>query len=196
MIQVGEDGEWESIEFGGYHALAIKNNGTLWAWGKNTDGQLGIGNTTDHFTPVQVGSDSDWQMISAGKWHSLAVKNDGSLWAWGWNLSGQLGNGTYDDSLFPIQVECPTISTRDLALPRDHFKVFPNPANDHIILQSAYPNPPDLKFEVRNTLGETIIGPQKLTDDQWIETGHWAQGMYLIYLTGEEGRISLPLVKM
>jgi len=105
--QVGTDRDWESASAGGGnndagndlainggHTVAIKNDGTLWAWGSNAYGQLGLGTIEDQSTPVKVNNDTDWKRVSAGKLHTFAWKADGSLWGWGANLNGQLGNGS------------------------------------------------------------------------------------------------------
>jgi len=77
------------------HSLLILSDGSLWAWGDNSSGQLGISTTGGTVnTPVQVGTDTDWVDIAAGYKFSLGLKSDGSLWAWGDNISGQLGDGT------------------------------------------------------------------------------------------------------
>ena len=101
----------------GHHSLALKTDGTLWAWGTNNDGQLGIGTAFDNKnTPVQVkgpggsGFLTGVTAISAHSRHSLALKNDGTVWGWGWNLYSQLGN---DESLSiyhrytPVQTKGP-----------------------------------------------------------------------------------------
>jgi alpha-tubulin suppressor-like RCC1 family protein len=74
--------------------LALKADGTLWAWGGNGVGQLGDGTTTDRFTLVQVGTDTHWASVSASGSHTMALKTDGTLWGWGWNDLGQLGDGS------------------------------------------------------------------------------------------------------
>ena len=63
--------------------MALKAEGTLWAWGSNGSGQLGDGTLTDRPLAVRVGTDSDWATVSAGAAHTLAIKKDGSLWGWG-----------------------------------------------------------------------------------------------------------------
>jgi len=103
----------QAVAAGGYHSLALKTDGTVWAWGRNNGGQLGDGTTTDRLTPVQVvgpgGSDwlTDVQAVAAGVGHSLALKTDGTVWAWGWNEFGQLGDGTTTNSSTPVQVVGP-----------------------------------------------------------------------------------------
>jgi alpha-tubulin suppressor-like RCC1 family protein len=89
---------------GAGHALAIKDDGTLWAWGENHKGQLGTGNDERSAKPLQVGVDTDWKAVSAGRNFSIGLKTDGTLWTWGQNHHGELGNSTNDDSLIPIQV--------------------------------------------------------------------------------------------
>jgi alpha-tubulin suppressor-like RCC1 family protein len=86
---------WQTVSAGRDHTIAIKPNGTLWAWGYNGNGQLGDGTKVEKTAPVQIGVDSNWKTVSAGSNSSLAIKTDGTLWAWGDNLFGQLGDGTY-----------------------------------------------------------------------------------------------------
>src|SRR3546814_5559034 len=79
------DVDWKEIAIGGDHVVAIKNNGSLWAWGANMDYQTGIPSDwgDDIMTPTQVGTDTDWIAVSAGDRGSLGIKSDGSLWGWG-----------------------------------------------------------------------------------------------------------------
>ena len=76
------------------HTVAIKTDGTLWSWGGNGLGQLGINTTTSSNTPEQESTNSaNWVDVSAGKYFTLAVKADGTLWVWGTNFNRQLGLG-------------------------------------------------------------------------------------------------------
>ncbi|MCL2174502.1 MAG: hypothetical protein FWB73_00505 [Treponema sp.] len=90
------------VSAGGGNTVAIKTDGTLWAWGNNGAGQLGDGTNEEKNTPVQIGQDR-WASVSAGS-HTVAIKTDGSLWAWGWNMYGQLGDGTNEDKNTPVQI--------------------------------------------------------------------------------------------
>jgi alpha-tubulin suppressor-like RCC1 family protein len=95
---------WTDIDAGVNHFLGLKSDGTLWAWGRNAEGQLGDGTNVDRLTPVQIGTDSNWSSIFAIHLRSFAIKVDGTLWAWGHNASGQLGDGTTVDRTTPTQV--------------------------------------------------------------------------------------------
>lgn len=87
-----------------YHTFAIKSDGTLWAWGANSSGQLGDGTNGSKNLPVQIGSDSTWADVSAGHEHTVAIKSDGTLWTWGSDNEGQLGIGVYGSKNVPVQV--------------------------------------------------------------------------------------------
>ena len=105
-----------AIAAGGYHSVALKNDGTVWTWGSNAYGQLGDGSsgiTNNRSTPVQVkGPEGIGYLdgviaIAAGDGHTVAVKNDGTVWTWGLNVYGQLGDGTAADKNTPVQVKGP-----------------------------------------------------------------------------------------
>lgn len=93
-----------AIAAGDYHNLALKTDGTVWAWGANGNGQLGDGNYIDSPVPVQVPGLTGVTAIAAGRDHSLALKSDGTVWAWGYNWNGQIGDGTNNNSTVPVQV--------------------------------------------------------------------------------------------
>lgn len=87
------------------HVLALKKDGTVWAWGNNSEGQLGDGSSKSNSNiPVQVLGLSDVVAVSAGWTFSMALKKDGTVWAWGDNSSGQLGDGTFSNHNLPVQV--------------------------------------------------------------------------------------------
>jgi alpha-tubulin suppressor-like RCC1 family protein len=88
----------------GFHSVGIQSNGTLWAWGLNSSGQLGDGTTTNRTVPTQIGTDTDWAYVAAGPNATYAIKQNGTLWAWGGNNKGQLGDGTTTPRLLPAQV--------------------------------------------------------------------------------------------
>ena len=104
--QISIAGSWKSVaaSVGGYHALALRTDGSLWAWGTNAYGQLGDSTTSLRTTPVRIGLLNNWKTIAASTSHSMAIKTDGTLWAWGRNDYGQLGQANTVDSSSPVQV--------------------------------------------------------------------------------------------
>ena len=90
----GLGGGVEAIAAGASHALALKEDGSVWAWGDNFFGELGDGRTkTNSPEPVRVKDLKGVRAIEGGGWFSLALKEDGTVWTWGYNQDGELGNG-------------------------------------------------------------------------------------------------------
>lgn len=120
-VQVGVATTWVAASGGWQHTIAIRSDGTLWAWGRNYYGELGdgTGNQADEAhnssVPVQVGVGTTWNAVAAGGWHSLATKSDGTLWSWGRNYcsaasceghiyTGMLGDNTTENRNAPVQI--------------------------------------------------------------------------------------------
>jgi alpha-tubulin suppressor-like RCC1 family protein len=101
---------WRALSAGGYHTIATQTDGTLWAWGDNTLGEIGNGATIVPnqiqvvSTPAQIGIATTWRTLSAGRQYSVAIQTNGTLWAWGSNAYGQLGEGTNVDKSVPTQI--------------------------------------------------------------------------------------------
>ena len=103
-IRIGVATDWEFISVGFNHSLALKTNGTIWAWGYNLNGQLGNGNSSTLLSPTQIGTDTDWSAVSGGPYNSYGLKSNGSIFAWGANYNGQVGDGTTIDRNIPTQI--------------------------------------------------------------------------------------------
>ena len=86
------------------HVVALRANGTVWTWGSNDEGQLGIGTTGNRSTPVQVPSLTGVTAVETGHNYSLALRSNGTVWTWGLNSDGQLGDGSITTRRSPVQV--------------------------------------------------------------------------------------------
>ena len=107
--QVGTNTNWSKITSCSGSTLGIKTDGTLWSWGENSFGELGLngsGNYARKSSPTQVGSSTNWDKITSGVGasHFLAIKTDGTLWGWGYNQGSPLGLDDYTNKSSPTQV--------------------------------------------------------------------------------------------
>jgi len=94
---------WKQVSCGYSRTAAIKTDGTLWTWGRNTAGALGDNTITDRSSPVQtITRGTNWKQVSCG-YHTAAIKGDGTLWTWGRNSAGALGDNTITDRSSPVQ---------------------------------------------------------------------------------------------
>ncbi len=115
-VQVGTGSDWAAVRLGSGFTCGIRDDGidrTLWCWGANYLGQLGIGSSgagTNESSPVRVGTAADWASLSTGFFHSCGIRNEGSdrtLWCWGSSNHGQLGTGSSGPSVMetsPVQI--------------------------------------------------------------------------------------------
>ncbi|WP_174590684.1 RCC1 domain-containing protein [Methanocella conradii] len=96
----------KAVAAGGSHSVALASDGSVWAWGSNSDGQLGLGHAggSDVTSPTRVQGIEGVTAIAAGMYHTLALKGDGSVWAWGSNSDGQLGNASFSAASSPVPV--------------------------------------------------------------------------------------------
>jgi alpha-tubulin suppressor-like RCC1 family protein len=85
---------------------ALRSDGTMWAWGENRRGELGVGDTTRRASPTQIGTDTDWAILYRGmpEGNAAAIKTDGRLYKWGYNINGTLGTGDTQNRSTPTQL--------------------------------------------------------------------------------------------
>jgi alpha-tubulin suppressor-like RCC1 family protein len=115
-IQLTSTTDWSEVTMAKNSVIGVKKDGTLWAWGKNGTGQLGLNFLSSEAaapygvsSPTQVGSDTNWYKCFSGIANSnlftLALKTDGTLWSWGYSGTGSLGNVTPGvDTSSPVQI--------------------------------------------------------------------------------------------
>lgn len=110
-VQVGDLRDLVAIAAGSQHSLALRNDGVVWAWGYNGEGELGDGTTISRSFPALVRESSavttplsNIVEITSGGFHSMARRADGGVWTWGGNYWGQIGDGTIAHRSFPVPV--------------------------------------------------------------------------------------------
>ena len=113
-----------AISAGNQFTVALLRNylsSYLWAWGSNSNGQLGDGTNVDRYSPVQVSGLAGMTAIAAGENHAISLNGDGTVWAWGDNSNGQLGVGTTIPHWTPVQVNTLTHGQGVIAGYQDSF---------------------------------------------------------------------------
>jgi alpha-tubulin suppressor-like RCC1 family protein len=107
--QIGTDTDWMQVSVSNQFSAALKNNGTLFAWGTTSTSLFGNGlpqyTTFNSPLPVQIGTDSDWTQFTVGHASLLALKSNGTRWGWGQNSSYQLGAGSNTFISTPTQLD-------------------------------------------------------------------------------------------
>lgn len=101
-------GSWNVVATGGgnrtHNCLAIKSDGTLWSWGYNAQGQLGLNDVVGRSSPVQIGTKSDWTIVAANYYNGAAINANNELFVWGDGPQGSMGDNTAVSKSSPIQV--------------------------------------------------------------------------------------------
>ncbi|CAB4124384.1 Regulator of chromosome condensation (RCC1) repeat [uncultured Caudovirales phage] len=101
----GSGTNWKQVSSGRKYTSATKTDGTLWSWGRNNSGQLGVGNTLNRSSPTTIsGGGTTWRQVSCGYNQTAAVKADGSLWTWGNDFAGALGDNNTVNRSSPVTV--------------------------------------------------------------------------------------------
>lgn len=191
--QIGSETNWKSVSknYYGNHQLALKNDGTLWAWGSNTYGQLGDGTTTGKINPIQIGSSTNWSFIAAGGAFSLALNDDGELWTWGANFFGQLGDGSFNPKSIPTLINCAALNVPDTRT-RNAFNIYPNPSQKIINIDVDKIGEVNRIFIVNN-VGQYCSELKKNTKEINIE--NLPNGIYFISIETEKGNYVSKFVK-
>jgi alpha-tubulin suppressor-like RCC1 family protein len=184
-IQTGTD-TWISVSGGFRSSFGVKSNGTLWAWGQNTYGELGLGNTIDQAFPAQIGTATNWVKVIttsvSGLQATLAIKSDGTVWGWGDNSAGQLGNGTNTNQLTPVQLTnlC-VLENENFESETNGLNVYPNPAKESVTLNYNLATA-NAQIEIYDLSGRSVSKNElsSSTGELQINTSSYQAGIYIV----------------
>jgi alpha-tubulin suppressor-like RCC1 family protein len=183
LRRIGNETNWVNISAGVSHNVAVKSDGTLWAWGANFLGQFGVGTTgiqnrkgREANIPVHAAPGNDWKQAAAGGIHTVALKTDGTLWAWGDNWAGSLGIGSTSNSAVPVHVGSGT----------NWIKVWAG-ILECVALQSDgslwyWGENPDPAFP--QGTGQTLVPTRVSPDTNWVDVGFGVNTVFAIKSDG------------
>ena len=118
---IGGFTDWVQIAGGDRHTVALRTNGTAWAWGSGSNGELGDGTTISKQSPVSVvGGFTDWVQISSSHVHIMAIRANGTAWGWGNGQRGKIGDNTVTGRSSPVSVIGGFTDWVQIAAGRDH----------------------------------------------------------------------------
>ena len=131
--------------------LALRSDSTLWTWGENFEGQLGVNTTNNQARPVREFTQGKWTAICAGDRYALAQRAGGALYATGANDAGQAGNGTTQGSLV---FHAPGVAlAAHPAGPSPAWQLWPNPAVTQVWVAGL---PGGSRWELTTLLGQPV----------------------------------------
>lgn len=176
----------KNVEAGEYFSVALKNDGTVWNWGRNDFGQLGIGNYTDSSVPVQVSGLAGVSAIAKGEFyfHTYAIKSDNTIWSWGSNFYGQLGTGNNTTSNVMVQTTntCSVVAGINEAINGNSVMVYPNPSNGVFLFNINNADSKNALLEIYNLLGEKVYSTREVESQLQINLSEYPKGLYFVKL--------------
>jgi alpha-tubulin suppressor-like RCC1 family protein len=191
--QIGSD-TWREIIAGNDVSFGIKTNGTLWAWGLNDEGQLGLGNTTNQPFPVQIGTATDWAKIKTtpGFYPTMAIKNDGSVYIWSRDIAGTYGNGIQENNFATptlLANICASLSQNEFNVPNKGIQLYPNPAKE--IVNISYSCNEKTNISLYDLSGRLL--QQHTTQNnqgEWqCNTSQMPAGVYIVVVQNQNGKV-------
>jgi hypothetical protein len=172
--------------------MAIKSNGTLWAWGSNSDGQLGDNTYTERDSVTAIGTSTNWRSISSRYWHSLAIQDDSSMWAWGNNDLAVLGDGTSVTRKVPVKISCGSALGLNEAPVMTGICLYPNPASNMITIGGSNAGHIS-KMELIEMSGRVMKSTAENVTS--MDISNLSNGIYMIRVLSDDKTYLLKFVK-
>jgi alpha-tubulin suppressor-like RCC1 family protein len=190
--QIGSD-PWREITAGYDVSFGIKTNGTLWGWGLNDAGQLGLGNSSSQVFPAQIGTANDWaKIMTDGFYTVMAIKNDGSVYMWGSNQTGVYGNGTLDNNFtVPTLIPniCASLSQNEFNVPYKVIQLYPNPAKEMVSISYSLNEKANISlYDLSGRLLQQHT--TQTTQGEWqCNTSQMPEGVYIVVIQNQNGKV-------
>jgi len=189
---IGSATHWRSLESISFHTMVLKNDGSLWSCGLNTNGQLGNGTTTNTNLLAQVGTATNWAKVRCGSLYTLALDSSGTLWAWGDNSYGQLGDGTTTNRLVPTQIGT-TCTLGTTSFTKNAMRLLTNPVTS--LMQLAFDRDGTKQISVYNSLGMLLATQTSTSDFTTIDVSGYASGVYFVSCVIDSAVQTIKVVK-
>ena len=191
-----DDAKWAVVKGRSTTIVGIHTDGTLWAWGKNLTGQLGIGADSEMkecaMAPEKV-SDERWIDCASGYYHSTAVKADGTLWAWGFNRYGQLGLGDDNNRAELSKVDFNPEEGAVAEIATDSaVKVYPTVAEETITVSS---DATISSVSIYNANGQKVGFKMVDGTQTSLNVSHLAAGTYFVATESDAGKSVARFIK-
>lgn len=186
--QIGADNDWTLIYASAQNSFALKNNGTLWGWGRNNQGRLGDGTTITRYIPTQLGTDSDWIYANAGSSNGnqyYALKANHALYTWG-----------APNSIPTLQGNICNLST--ITFESKSILAAPNPTTNYINLNSKIPFDSSTEITIYNIVGQTIKTIHEspsVTESIVVDLSSLEKGLYLLQIKNKQKLEVLKILK-
>jgi alpha-tubulin suppressor-like RCC1 family protein len=202
--QIGTDTDWDKVaSTGNGFTVAKKTNRFMWRWGAAGAQQLGTGSCGEiPFVnyPIEFGLGQWGDVVSSGSTHTIGLRDDvrnaniitDEMYAWGWGRHGQLGNGTSGSLMTTTLIACPTTTIiaaqfknseslkSDTKNPDAIFKIFPNPVDDILNLETTE----NAKIEniiITDITGKTFLEQTQNTNQ--VDIQKLSKGIYIVTVT-------------
>ena len=183
---IGSDYDWLSVSGGKHYSLAIKTDSSLWSWGDNISGQLGIGTSSlPTFIPQKISNMNNWKSIEAGYYSSVSINNVNDIYAWGANYAGKLGDGTVVDKSVPTLLNCNVVGIKENQI-LQNIQIYPNPVNTILSIVDEQNQLVKSTLEISNYLGQNVL---LIPFEQRINISSLVSGFYTIKIKNSKGLI-------